>query len=235
MRLDKLLSEVGLCSRSECRKAAKAGQITVDGVVVKASDLHIDPDKNVITYMGETVNYKKFTYILLNKPDGYVSATDDVRERTVLTLLDERLQKLGLFPCGSLDKKTVGLLILTNDGELCHRLLSPKHHVSKVYFFRCERTVTDEDKARLEAGVTLDNELTKPAKLTLCEDRMSGYLTLTEGKFHQVKRMLEAVCNKITYLERVEFAGIPLDPALARGEYRELTEAEEALLRSYLN
>ncbi|MBQ8551540.1 MAG: rRNA pseudouridine synthase [Clostridia bacterium] len=235
MRLDKLLSEVGLCSRTECKKAAKAGRITVDGVAVKSADMHIDPEKNVITYLGQPVEYKKFTYIMLNKPEGYISATDDKKDHTVLELLDERTQKLGLFPCGRLDKNTLGLLILTNDGELCHRLLSPKHHVSKVYYFRAERLITDEDKERLESGVNLDGEMTKPAKLMLYEDRMSGQLTLTEGKFHQVKRMLEAVCNKITYLERVEFAGIPLDTDLKRGEWRELSTDEEAHLRSFLN
>lgn len=225
---------MGLCSRSDCRKAAKSGNITVDGAPVKSADIHIDPNINVITYLGSRVMYKKFTYIMLNKPDGYISATDDKKEHTVLELLGEREQKLGLFPCGRLDKNTLGLLILTNDGELCHRLLSPKHHVSKVYYFKAERTITEEDRLRLEAGINLDGELTKPAKLALCEDGMSGYLTLTEGKFHQVKRMLEAVCNKVTYLERVEFAGIPLDTSLARGKWRELTADEEARLQSFL-
>ena len=235
MRIDKLLSEMGICSRTECKKAARAGKICVDGVPVKAADVHIDPEKNTVTFFGETVKYKKFTYIMLNKPDGYISATDDPRERTVLELLGEREQKLGLFPCGRLDKNTLGLLILTNDGELCHRLLSPKHHVSKVYYFKAERLITEEDKNRLESGINLDGEITKPAKLTLCDDKMSGYLTLTEGKFHQVKRMLEAVCNKVIYLERVEFAGIPLDSTLARGDWRELTQSEEEQLQSFLN
>ncbi len=235
MRIDKLLSEMGICSRTECKKAAKAGKICVDGVPVKAADTHIDPEKNTVTFFGETVKYKKFTYIMLNKPDGYISATDDPRERTVLELLGEREQKLGLFPCGRLDKNTLGLLILTNDGELCHRLLSPKHHVSKVYYFKAERLITEDDKKRLESGINLDGELTKPAKLTLCDDKMSGYLTLTEGKFHQVKRMLEAVCNKVIYLERVEFAGIPLDSSLERGDWRELTPDEEEQLQSFFN
>ena len=234
MRIDKFFSEMGLLSRTEARKAAKFGAICVDGVPIKAADTHIDPDKNVITYLGQRVEYKKFTYIMLNKPEGYISATDDMRERCVLELLGERERRLGLFPCGRLDKNTLGLLILTNDGELCHRLLSPKYHVSKVYYFEAERVVTDEDHKRLENGVTIDGELTKPAKLTLCDDRMSGYLTITEGKFHQVKRMLEAVCNKVVYLERVEFAGIPLDTTLERGQWRELTADEEAHLRSFL-
>ena len=234
MRIDKLLSEMGICSRTECKKAAKAGKICVDGIPTKAADTHVDPEKNTVTYFGQTVKYKKFTYIMLNKPDGYICATDDPREKTVLELLGEHEVRIGLFPCGRLDKNTLGLLILTNDGELCHRLLSPKHHVSKVYYFKAERQITEDDKNRLESGVMLDNELTKPAKLTLCEDKMSGHLTLTEGKFHQVKRMLEAVCNKVVYLERVEFAGIPLDTSLERGKWRELTPNEEKHLQSFL-
>ncbi len=235
MRIDKFLSESGICTRSECRKAARAGYIMVDGAVVKASDMHIDPELNAVYFKGQRVEYKRFTYIMLNKPDGYISSTDDPRERTVLELLDERYKRLGLFPCGRLDKNTLGLLILTNDGELCHRLLSPKYHVSKVYYFKSERVVTEADRERLERGVMLDGELTKPARATIADDGLSGYLTITEGKFHQVKRMLEAVCNKVIYLERVEFAGIGLDTSLERGEYRELSEDETKILKSYMN
>jgi len=234
MRLDKLLSEMGLFSRTECKKAVRSGMITVDGATVKSADIHVDPEKNVIALGGKKLSYKPFTYIMLNKPEGYISATDDKKEMTVLELLREREKKLGLFPCGRLDKNTLGFLLLTNNGDLCHRLLSPKHHVSKVYYFRSERLITDDDRKRLENGVTLDGELTKPAKLTLFDDRMSGHLTLTEGKFHQVKRMLEAVCNKVTYLERVEFAGLSLDTSLARGEWRELTAEEEAHLMTFM-
>ncbi len=233
MRIDKFLSEMGICSRSECQKAAKSGKILVDGKIQKKSDAHIDPKNNIITYCGEVIKYKKYTYIMLNKPEGYISATDDKKERTVLDLLDDRTKKLGLFPCGRLDKNTMGLLILTNDGDTCHKLLSPKHHVSKVYYFEAERIITDSDKERLEKGVTIDGELTKPAHLELFENRMSGKLTITEGKFHQVKRMLEAVCNKVLYLERVCFADIPLDTNLKRGEWRELTSEEEAHILSF--
>lgn len=232
MRIDKFLSEMAVCSRSEASKAARSGGITVDGVAVKRADTHIDPEVNVVCYLGKQVIYKKFTYIMLNKPDGYISATDDPREKTVLELLDERSRKLGLFPAGRLDKNTLGLLILTNDGELCHRLLSPKNHVAKKYFFRAERDITEDDKRRLESGVMLDGELTKPARVELVDSR-SGEITITEGKFHQIKRMLEAVCNKIVFLERVEFAGIPLDRSLARGEWRELTPHEEEELRKH--
>ncbi len=232
MRLDKFLSEAAVCSRSEASKAARAGKIAVDGVTVKRADIHIDPEKNSVTYSGEPVFYKKFTYIMLNKPEGYISATDDPREKTVLELLDDRLRKLGLFPAGRLDKNTTGLLILTNDGGLCHRILSPKNHVAKTYFFRSERDITEEDRLRLERGINLDGELTKPAKVVLSDSR-SGEITITEGKFHQIKRMLEAVCNKITYLERIEFAGIPLDRTLSRGKWRELTKDEEEALKSH--
>ena len=232
MRIDKFLSEAAICSRSEASKAARSGKITVDGVVVKRADLHIDPEKNIVTYLGAPVGYKKFTYIMLNKPEDYISATDDPREKTVLDLLDERSRKLGLFPAGRLDKNTLGLLILTNDGELCHRILSPKNHVAKTYFFRSERDITEDDRIRLENGINLDGELTKPAKVRLIDSR-SGEITITEGKFHQIKRMLEAVCNKVTYLERIEFAGIPLDNTLSRGEWRELTKAEEEILKAH--
>lgn len=232
MRIDKFLSEMAICSRSEASKAAKLGKITVDGLPVKRADIHIDPEKNLITYLGAEVIYKKFTYIMLNKPDGYISATDDPRQKTVLELLDERHKKLGLFPAGRLDKNTLGLLILTNDGELCHRLLSPKNHVAKTYYFEAERDITDEDILRLESGIKLDDELTKPAKVKLISPR-SGEITITEGKFHQIKRMLEAVCNKVTYLERISFADIPLDRSLERGEWRELTADEERLLKSH--
>lgn len=232
MRLDKFLSEAAVCSRSEASKAAKAGKIAVDGVTVKRVDIHIDPEKNSVTFSGEPVFYRKFTYIMLNKPEGYISATDDPREKTVLELLDDRSRKLGLFPAGRLDKNTTGLLILTNDGGLCHRILSPKNHVAKTYFFRSERDITEEDRLRLERGINLDGELTKPAKVVLSDSR-SGEITITEGKFHQIKRMLEAVCNKITYLERIEFAGIPLDRTLSRGKWRELTKDEEEVLKSH--
>ncbi len=231
MRIDKLLSEMGLCTRTESARLARAGAITVDGKPVKKADLHIDPEKNQLTVQGVPVIYRRFTYLMLNKPEGYISATDDPRERTVLELLDDRHRRLALFPCGRLDKNTTGFLLLTNDGTLCHQLLSPKYHVEKTYAFTAERTVTEEDRLRLEAGVLLDGERTKPAKVTVHADGRSGTITITEGKFHQVKRMLEAVCNRILTLERIAFAGIPLDAGLKRGAWRPLTEEEENHLR----
>ncbi|MBO7148687.1 MAG: rRNA pseudouridine synthase, partial [Clostridia bacterium] len=145
MRIDKFLTTVGAASRSEAAKAAKRGEILVNGVVIKKPDVHIDPEKDELVFRGEVLTYKRFVYVMLNKPDGYVSATDDAREKTVLELLPEKYQRLGLFPCGRLDKNTLGLIILTNDGEGAHRVLSPKRHVSKVYRYECADPLTEED------------------------------------------------------------------------------------------
>ena len=163
---------------------------------------------------------------MLNKPDGYVSATDDPNEKTVLDLVDPEDRRKGLFPCGRLDKNTLGLVILTNDGENAHRLLSPKHHVSKVYKFSAAKPLSQEDTEKLEKGVDIGGYLTKPCKVTLTGEN-EGEITLTEGKYHQIKRMLEAVDNKITYLERISFGDIKLDTSLCRGEWRYLTPKEE--------
>ncbi len=229
MRLDKFLSVTATATRSEASKAAKAGAVTVNGAVVKKCDLHIDPEVDLICFRGEPVIYRRFTYIMLNKPDGYVSATDDPREKTVLELLPENMAKLGLFPAGRLDKNTLGLLILTNDGETAHRLLSPKHHAEKRYAFRCDPPITDADAARMEGGVDIGGYITKPCRVEMHAPD-AGEIVLTEGKYHQIKRMLEAVGSKIIYLERIDFAGIPLDPSLERGEWRYLSEDEIEIL-----
>lgn len=232
MRLDKFLSETGTASRSESRKAAKAGGITVNGTVTCDPSVHIDPEQDEICFMGIRVVYRKYIYLMLNKPEGVVSATDDGSERTVLDLLPDKYRKMGLFPCGRLDKNTTGLLILTNNGALAHRLLSPKCHVEKTYRFTCERPLTDADCELLTRGVDIgEKSSTKPAKLSLSSE-YSGEITVTEGKYHQIKRMFQAVCNKILSLERISFAGIPLDPTLARGKWRELTAAETAEIES---
>ena len=228
MRLDKFLSNMGKATRAEGSRLARAGKITVNGATVKKADIHINPDTDIICINGVTVKYKKFAYIMLNKPEGYVSATDDEREKTVLDLLGDEERRLGLFPCGRLDKNTLGLVILTNDGDSAHRCLSPKHHVDKIYKFECKFPLTDENVASLENGVDIGGYFTKPCKIKLDSDT-SGEITLTEGKYHQIKRMLEAVDNKITYLERISFGGIMLDSSLDRGEWRYLTIDEEEL------
>ena len=227
MRIDKFLSNMGIATRTESSKASRQGLISVNGAPVKKADIHIDPEKDVIVYCGRTIEYRKYTYILMNKPDGVVSATEDGRDKTVIDLLPEELQKLNLFPCGRLDKHTLGLVMLTDDGDLAHRLLSPKHHVKKKYCFESKFTLTEEEIAYLQKGATLeDGYVTKPSEIELFEDKKSGYITLVEGKYHQIKRMLESVNNKITYLERITFGPLALDENLERGQWRFLTEKE---------
>ena len=227
MRIDKFLSNMGIASRTESSKAARGGLILVNGSPVKKADVHIDPEKDIITYCGRKIEYRKYTYIIMNKPDGVVSATEDGRDTTVIDLLPEELQRLDLFPCGRLDKHTLGLVMLTDDGELAHRLLSPKHHVKKKYFFECKFPLKEDEIAYLEKGATLeDGYITKPSEIELLENKRSGYITLVEGKYHQIKRMLESVDNKITYLERITFGPLALDENLVRGQWRFLTESE---------
>ncbi len=231
MRLDKMLSECGVSSRTETARAARAGRITVNGSTVRKPDFAVDPDCDEVVFCGEPVHYRKFVYVMLNKPDGYISATEDGRGDPVVTdLLPPLYRKMGVFPCGRLDKHTLGLMLLTNDGVLSHRLLAPKSHVAKRYAFRVKFPLSESDVAALCAGVDIGGYLTKPCEVTLRDER-DGEITLTEGKYHQIKLMMEAVHNQITYLERVTFGPLSLDPALARGEWRELTEDELAKLK----
>ena len=231
MRIDRYLNECGICSRKEAAIAAKRGGVTVNGVPEKSVARHIDPETDRVCYLGREIAYRRLTYIMLNKPAGYVSATDDKSLPYVTELLSPELRRMGLFPVGRLDRDTVGLMILTNNGLLSHTLLSPKHHVEKVYRagFR-DRLSGAAEEVFAEGLKLLDGTLCKPAKIVCDPDRMGGLITLTEGKYHQIKRMLEAMDNQVVSLERVSFAGIPLDPLLDRGEWRPLTGEEEALL-----
>lgn len=233
MRLDKFLTVTATATRSESKKAARAGAVTVNGVAVRDTSVQIDEENDKVTFRGVPVVYRKFTYIMMNKPMDYISSTDDPRKKTVLELLPENLRRLGLFPCGRLDIDTTGLLILTNNGQLAHRLLSPKYHVDKTYFFTCFPPVSREQADRLEEGVDIgEKAFTKPAKVALSDNGASGFITISEGKFHQVKRMFFAVGSEITSLRRTEFAKIPLDETLPEGGLRPLTEAEESLLEN---
>ncbi len=233
MRLDKFLTVTGTATRSESKKAARAGAVTVNGAVVKDTSVQINEEADAVVFCGATVIYRKFTYIMMNKPSGYISSTDDPRKKTVLELLPENLRRLGLFPCGRLDIDTTGLLILTNNGQLAHRLLSPKYHVAKTYFFTCSPPISPEQTAKLEEGVDIgEKALTKPAKLSVSDNGKSGHITISEGKFHQIKRMFHAAGSEITSLSRTAFAGIPLDAKLAEGEFRPLTADEEAKLEN---
>ncbi len=231
MRLDKFLVATGCCTRSTAKKQIRAGCVLVNGQAVRSSDMSINEDSDKITYCGEAVTYRKYTYVMLNKPEGVVSATENGKDKTVLDLLSDKVRTRDMFPCGRLDKNTVGLILLTDNGELAHRLLAPKSHVEKVYYFKSKFPVSQSDARRFEGGLTLeDGYETKPAKITLCGEGNEGYITLVEGKYHQIKRMLEALDNKITYLERLSFGPLRLDENLARGEYRYLTDEEIAAL-----
>lgn len=227
MRLDKFLTVTGTATRSESAKAIKRGAVLVDGIPAKTPALQIDPESNVIVYEGVSVVYRRYTYIMMNKPEGLVSATEDSRDKTVLSLLPEKLARLGLFPCGRLDKNTTGLLLLTDNGSLAHRLLAPKSHVEKCYEFTAEHELSKEDVMALENGVYIaGGHLTKPARITLKDDEKSGTIIITEGKYHQIKLMLEAVNNRILTLGRLRFGSLTLDKDLARGEWRFLTDDE---------
>ena len=231
MRLDRLLSDMGLATRSEARSACKAGQVLVDGAAVRDSSSHVDPEKQSIVFRGRDITYRKYTYVMLNKPEGYVSATEDSKLPVVTELLDGELRKMELFPVGRLDKDTTGLMILTNNGPLAHRVLSPKHHVPKVYRFTAAEPMADGVEEKFRDGVTLaDGYECKSAVIELDEGRMGGYITLTEGKYHQIKRMVASTHNRVVTLERVSFGEIALDTSLARGEYRLLTDEEIATL-----
>ena len=234
MRLDKFLSVTATATRNEAGKAARSGRILVNGIAIKDASLHIDPEKDAVEYCGELVRYRKYTYIMLNKPQGYVSATEDGKDKTVLELLPEKLRDIGLFPCGRLDKNTTGLMLLTDNGELGHKLLAPKSHVSKTYGFKCEEPLSEEDASKLEQGVYIaGGYLTKPAKIMLLESKTAGEITITEGKYHQIKFMFEAVKNKITELERLSFGPLKRDKNLERGEWRYLTDSEIAMLEKH--
>lgn len=226
MRLDKFFTHAGLLSRKECASACKNGRITVNGICVKDCSAHINEKTDSIALDGQDVSYSEYVYIMLNKPSGYVSSTDEPGEHTVLELLSETDVKIGVFPCGRLDKDTTGLLIMTSDGPACHRALAPKSHVEKKYEFECADVLCSSDVEKMTRGITLaDGYTTLPCEISLTGSK-SGIITLREGKYHQIKRMLGAVGNKITRLKRISFGTIALDGELSEGEWRYLTDSE---------
>ena len=236
-RVDKIISNLGYGSRKEIKALVKKGLVKVDGEIVKDNGLLIDPEKSVININGEDLFYREYIYLMMNKPDGVISATYDNREETVIDLLEVEHQVFDPFPVGRLDKDTVGLLLLTNDGELNHRLISPKWHVDKVYYAKIDKAVDEKDVEAFKNGITLDDGYKcKEGKLEIISSSDEGsevMVTIQEGKYHQVKRMFEALGKTVVYLKRTEFGGLPLDQDLEEGEYRELTEDELALLKSY--
>ncbi len=235
MRLDKLLANMGYGSRKEVKQLLKQKAVTVDGAYVKDAALHVDPEQQIVSVFGERVVYTEFVYFMMNKPPDVISATEDLRDETVIDLLEPLHQHFQPFPVGRLDKDTEGLLLLTNDGLLAHNLLSPKKHVPKVYFAQIEGVVTEEDVEKFAHGVELDDGyVTKPGKLVILQSAQQSEIELTiqEGKFHQVKRMFEAVGKRVTYLKRLSMGNLHLDDKLALGEYRELTAEELASLQN---
>ncbi|MDT2753360.1 pseudouridine synthase [Enterococcus pseudoavium] len=229
MRLDKFLAEVGLGSRKEVKQLIKKGQITVNQQVEKSDKKQIEPEKDVVVFQGERLNYQEFYYYLLHKPAGVVSATEDSRDQTVMDLFSVKDFRKDLFPVGRLDKDTEGLLLITNDGKLAHELLSPKKHVEKEYFAKVSGTMTKEDQQRFLAGIMMEGELTLPAKLMIdevSEETSKVRIILQEGKFHQVKRMVKACGKEVTYLKRIRMGGLTLPEDLTKGKYRPLTVDE---------
>ena len=224
MRLDKFIADGAALTRTEARKAIKAGTVCADGKVIKDIAFHINEDAEV--FLGDSrVYYRKFVYIMLNKPAGYVSATEDRKQNTVLELIDPSYARYKLFPAGRLDIDTEGFLLLTNDGDLAHNILSPSKKVGKTYFVRFQKEISESDIQQLEAGVDIGECITKPANAERISDCEIN-LTITEGKFHQIKRMATAVNNNVVYLKRLAYGDLCLDESLAKGEYRHLTDDE---------
>ncbi len=228
MRLDKFLKETGVCSRSDSKQVLKKGLITVNEKIVKDSSYKIDENNDVIKYNNEIIKYEEFVYIMLNKPAGVISATEDNKDTTVIDLIKEYKHK-NLFPFGRLDKDSVGLLILSDDGKLYHELLSPKKHVDKKYFLRIKGNLDNTDILRFKDGIILeDGYKCKSAKLEIIKsDNISEcYATISEGKFHQLKRMFKMLDKEVIYLKRVSFGSLILDEKLDEGKYRLLTKEE---------
>ena len=228
IRLDKYLADMGLGTRSQIKKEIRSGQVVVNGISICRPEVKIDTGQDKVIFHGEPVTYEEYEYFMLNKPAGVISAASDRQETTVIDLIRDR-KRDDLFPVGRLDKDTEGLLIITNNGELAHRLLSPKKHVDKVYFARINGRVTQSDVDIFFRGVDIgDEKPTLPADLVICtSDEVSEIrLTIREGRFHQVKRMFQAVGKEVVYLKRLRMGCITLDESLKPGEYRRLTEEE---------
>ncbi|MFQ9212875.1 MAG: pseudouridine synthase [Eubacterium ventriosum] len=233
MRLDKYLTTLGIGSRTQVKELIKKGKITVNGEKILKPDIHIDENNDEVDLNGVNLKYNKFYYYMLNKPAGVLSAVSDNNCKTVIDLLDVTPKK-GLFPVGRLDKDTEGLLLITNDGELSHNLLSPTKHVDKTYYVELNGDLIDSDIELFEKGLDIgEKNLTKPAILKILEKRSTALITITEGKYHQVKRMFQAIGLTVTFLKRLTMGPLKLDENLKPGEYRNLTVSEvEALLNN---
>lgn len=228
LRLDRYLAEMGMGTRSEVKKAIAKGLVRVNDTIIKKTEFKVDTEIDTVFFQDQPVSYIKYEYYMLNKPAGVISASEDRRESTVVDLITER-KRNDLFPVGRLDRDTEGLLLITNDGALSHRLLSPKKHVDKTYYAKIDGKVTIEDVKQFAKGVDIgDEKLTMPAELIILESGIESKIELTihEGRFHQVKRMFHAVGKEVVYLKRLRMGSLVLDQRLKSGEYRKLTKEE---------
>ncbi len=224
-RLDKILANMGFGTRKEVKLLVKSGEVRIDGRIVLTADIKIDPYSSEISVFGRRLEYKKFIYLMLNKPQGYVSATDDKRHKTVADLIPDEYSHYSPFPVGRLDIDTEGLLIMTNDGSLSHELLSPKKHVPKTYYTEINEEITQKDIAAFENGIVLDDGYkTLPAILEAFGE--GCLVTIYEGKFHQIKRMFQSLGKRVEYLKRIKMGGLSLDENLPLGQVREITQEE---------
>ncbi|MBO5936027.1 MAG: rRNA pseudouridine synthase [Clostridia bacterium] len=233
-RIDKIIASQGKFSRSEVKKLVKDGRVTLDGAVIKSSDIKADPNINDIAIDGKSIGYKKHLYLMLNKPQGVVSATEDTDHKTVIDLVPKEFKRDGLFPAGRLDGDTVGFVLITDDGDFAHRILSPKNHIMKTYHATLQRPVTDEDIEAFKKGVELkDGTLCLEAQVrALDSDKPMAEIKICEGKYHQVKRMFAALGNKVVFLKRVKMGELSLDESLEEGQCREITPEELRLIQT---
>lgn len=230
MRLDKFLANMGVGTRSEVKQLLKKNQVQVNGKNEKQSKSQINPEEDTVTVNGDLIRYVDKVYIMLNKPAGYISATEDNEHSTVLDLIDD-FQNLNIFPVGRLDKDTTGLILLTNDGQFNHDIMSPNKHVSKIYRVEAEKAVSQQDIEIFADGVELSDGKAQPAELKCTEESKTVYVTIQEGRFHQVKRMFHAIDNEVLKLKRVQIGQLQLDSSLSEGDYRELTTEEIELVQ----
>ena len=233
-RLDKLIASQGKLSRSDVKKMVKSGRVTVDGAVPKSADIKVDAGKSVIALDGKELCYKKHIYIMLNKPQGVISASNDKTQKTVVDLVPPELYRDGLFPAGRLDGDTVGFVLITDDGDFAHRILSPKNHIMKTYHAILKAPLTESDIEQFKNGIELsDGTLCLEAEVRMLEDtdEPTAEVKICEGKYHQVKRMFAALGNKVVYLRRVKMGELFLDESLKEGECREITADELGLIQ----
>ncbi|TFB25098.1 rRNA pseudouridine synthase [Filobacillus milosensis] len=236
MRLDKVLANQGFGSRKIVKQLIKKGKVVIDGKAIRDSSHHVNPEESEITVNGVVLDYREFVYIMMNKPKGVISATKDKKETCVTDLIDTQYEPFSVFPVGRLDKDTVGLMLLTNDGDLAHRLLSPQKHVDKLYEAQIKGQVTEDDVHAFKEGIELeDGYVTKPAQLEIIksDDISEVKVTISEGKFHQIRRMFSSRGHRVEELKRLKIGSLSLDSSLELGDYRELSQEEVKVLQNH--